>query len=146
MSSVVSIRFAAAALLVAGAVAGCTGQTYSRGFVAPQNAVEQVPVGASREQVLVVLGTPSTTADFGNEVFYYISQKARRALAFQRTSIVDQRVIAVYFDSEGLVTRLADYGLKDGRVFDFVTNTTPTGGSDVSFVSQLLAAAGRPGI
>ena len=37
-------------------------------------AIDQVPVGSSREQVLLALGTPSTTATFDNEVFYYISQ------------------------------------------------------------------------
>lgn len=136
-------RFAAAGLIgLTAALAGCTGQTFSRGYVASQSALDQVPVGSSREQVLVALGTPSTTADFGGEVFYYISQKARRPVAFMKTSVVDQSVVAVYFDESSQVERIANYALKDGRVFDFVTRTTPTGGKDVSFVSQILAAAG----
>jgi outer membrane protein assembly factor BamE (lipoprotein component of BamABCDE complex) len=113
------------------------------GYVQSDLVVDQVPEGSSREQVLVALGTPSATANFGGEVFYYISQTTSRPVAFMNPSIVDQRVLAVYFDEEQTVSRLANYGLQDGQVFDFVSRTTPTGGKDFSFVSQLLGAAGR---
>ncbi|MBK1623578.1 outer membrane protein assembly factor BamE [Afifella marina] len=127
----------------AGALGGCIGQTQHRGYIANELALEQIPEGSSRDQVLIVLGTPSTTADFGGEVFYYISQTASRPVAFLNPHIVDQRVLAVYFDKDQTVTRVANYGLKDGKVFDFVSRTTPTAGKDFSFVSQLLSAAGR---
>ena len=41
------------------------------------------------------------------------------------------------------MTQIANYGLQDGRIFDFVSRTTPTGGKDFSFLSQLFAAAGN---
>jgi outer membrane protein assembly factor BamE (lipoprotein component of BamABCDE complex) len=134
---------AAVALAAAAMLGGCIGETYQRGYILSATALEQVPVGASREQVLVALGTPSTTADFGGEVFYYISQTTRRPAAFMNQRIVDQRVLAVYLDGDEQVERIANYGLKDGRVFDFVTRTTPTGGRDFSFLNQIFAAAGR---
>ena len=34
--------------------------------------------------------------------------------------------------------RLANYGLKDGRVFDFVSRTTPTGGKDYAYVNAMF--------
>jgi len=126
------------ALVASAALGGCIGQTAQRGYVVSEFALEQVPVGASRDQVLIALGTPSTTANFGNVAYYYISQTTKRPVAFMNHSVVDQRVLAVYFDSEDLVTQIANYGLKDGQVFDFVTRTTPTGGRDSSFIGQLL--------
>lgn len=131
-------------ILAAAPLAGCISQTHHRGYVVSEMALEQVPVGASRDQVLIALGSPSTTASFSNEVFYYISQKAHRPVAFMNARIVDQRVLAVYFDENDQVERIANYGLKDGRVFDFVSRTTPTGGSDFSFISQILQAAINP--
>jgi outer membrane protein assembly factor BamE (lipoprotein component of BamABCDE complex) len=132
------------ALLGSTALGGCGGQIAQRGYVVSEFALEQVPVGASRDQVLIALGTPSTTAGFGSdEAFYYISQTASRPVAFMKYDVVDQRVLAVYFDEEDLVSQIANYGLKDGQVFDFVTRTTPTGGADFSFISQLLDATGR---
>ena len=52
--------------------------------------------------------------------------------------VVDQRVIAVYFDRNSKVQRLAEYGLKDGKVFDFISRTTPTGGADLSLLNGLF--------
>ena len=75
-----------------------------------------MPVGSSREQVLLALGTPSTTATFDNEVFYYISQTRTRPVAFMKPKLVDQRILAVYFDEDGRVDQLANYGCKDGKV------------------------------
>ena len=49
--------------------------------------------------------------------------------------VTDQRVIAVYFDKNRQVERLADYGMKDGKIFDFVSRTTPTGGEELSATS-----------
>jgi outer membrane protein assembly factor BamE (lipoprotein component of BamABCDE complex) len=131
------------ALLASASLGACAGQIAQRGYVVSEFALEQVPVGASREQVLIALGTPSTSADFGNEAYYYISQTAKRPVAFMNYDVVDQRVLVVYFDGEDLVTQIANYGLKDGQVFDFVSRTTPTGGSDFSFIAQLLDATGR---
>lgn len=122
-------------------LAGCIGETYTRGYVISDLALEQVPEGSSREQVLLALGTPSATAEFGSEVFYYISQTAKRTARYQQLTVVDQQVLAVYFNPDEEVNRIARYGIEDGRVFDYVSRTTPTTGKDVSFVNQLLTAA-----
>jgi outer membrane protein assembly factor BamE (lipoprotein component of BamABCDE complex) len=121
-------------------LAGCSGvsETLRRGYVLQEGALEQIPVGASQEQVLIVLGTPSTVATVSGEAFYYISQKARRMTAFMPYEIVDQRVVAVYFDKERRVERLANYGMKDGKVFDFLSQTTPTGGQELSYLRKML--------
>lgn len=122
-------------------VAGGLNETYHSGFVPPANALDQIPVGASQDQVRIVLGTPSTTAEFGGDVWYYISQTRVRRVAFQNQKIVDQRVLAIYFDKNRNIERVADYGLKDGKVFEFITQTTPTGGKDQAFLEQVLTGA-----
>ena len=77
-------------------------------------------------------------ATVSGEAFYYISQRAERPIAFMPQSVVDQRVIAVYFDKNRRVERLANYGLRDGKVFDYVTRTTPTGGKDVGYLNAVF--------
>jgi outer membrane protein assembly factor BamE (lipoprotein component of BamABCDE complex) len=117
---------------------GCFSETYQRGYIVPEGALEQIPIGSTQEQVLIVLGTPSTVATVSGEAFYYISQRAERPIGFMPQRVVDQRVIAVYFDRNRRVERLANYGLKDGRVFDFVSRATPTGGKDVAYLNALF--------
>jgi len=130
-------------------LAGCnagealsTGETLSQGYVVDQQALDMVPVGSSREQVQLALGTPSTTATFDNEVFYYISQTRRRPVAFMNPRLVDQRVLAVYFGDDGRVSNIANYGMMDGKVFDFISRTTPTGGKDQNFLIQMITGVG----
>jgi outer membrane protein assembly factor BamE (lipoprotein component of BamABCDE complex) len=118
----------------------------TQGYVIDEQALEMVPPGSSREQVLLALGTPSTSATFDNEAYYYISQTRVRRAAFMNPKIVDQRVLAVYFGEDDRVTNIAQYGLQDGKVFDFLSKTTPTGGKEQNFVGQLLSglAGGAP--
>ena len=123
-------------------VGGCGdmfSQVYQRGYIPPEGALEQVPLGASQEQVLIVLGTPSTVATVSGEVFYYISQRAEQKLAFMTQQVINQRVIAVYFDKRRRVARLANYGLKDGKLFDFVSRTTPTSGVELNYINYIFA-------
>lgn len=129
-----------AGLLVAGlGLSGCNSkQVFTNGSLIQPDQVALVPVGSSKEQVLLALGTPSTTGTFDSEVFYYISQQREKTFEFQKAKIINQRVFTVYFDEEELVQRIADYGLQDGKVFDFITRTTPTGGKDLTFLGRLL--------
>ncbi len=129
---------ALAGLMVLGLPLGaCFTQTYQHGYVLAEGALEQVPLGATQEQVLIVLGTPSTVATVRGEVFYYISQRAEQT-AFMPQKMVDQRVVAVYFDKNRRVERLANYGLRDGKVFDFISRTTPTSGQELSYLNYIF--------
>jgi outer membrane protein assembly factor BamE (lipoprotein component of BamABCDE complex) len=128
---------AGTAILFSAALAGCNtastlnpSETLTEGYVLDQEALDSVPVGSSREQVLLALGTPSTTATFDNEVFYYISQKRYRAAQFMKPKIIDRHILAVYFD-------------KDGKLFDFVSRTTPTGGKDQTFIGQIIQGVSK---
>jgi outer membrane protein assembly factor BamE (lipoprotein component of BamABCDE complex) len=137
-----SARRACAALALVGAftLTGCGAftETFQRGYVLEPGALQQIPIGATQEQVLLVLGTPSTVSTVSGNAFYYISQKGVRSAAFMKQKVVDQRVIAVYFDKDRRVTRLADYGLKDGHIFDFYSKTTPTGGQDFGYLQKIF--------
>ncbi len=133
------MRTAAAIVLLCAVMGGC-GEQFQKGYILPPGALEQIPIGASQDQVLIVMGTPSTVATLNGEVFYYISQRAERPVAFMTDRIVDQRIIAVYFDKNRQVRRLANYGLKDGMIFDFISRTTPTSGQEINYVAPLFKA------
>jgi outer membrane protein assembly factor BamE (lipoprotein component of BamABCDE complex) len=130
----------AGAAVAALSLGGCLGfdGTHYRGYVIDAKAQDQIRIGASAEQVLVVMGTPSTTSTVGGDAWYYISQKTERTVAFQQPRVTDQRVFAVYFDRNKKVQRIANYGMEDGRVVDFVTRTTPTAGPEASFVRNMF--------
>jgi outer membrane protein assembly factor BamE (lipoprotein component of BamABCDE complex) len=114
------------------------GEEFQRGYVVDENAISQVKQGMNAEQVLQTLGTPSTVSTVGNKNWYYISQRSNRTFQFLGEQVVDQRVTAVYFNNNLRVERVALYGLQDGRVFDFISRTTPSGGQESSFLTQIF--------
>jgi outer membrane protein assembly factor BamE (lipoprotein component of BamABCDE complex) len=132
----------AAALACALLLGGCFTQNYQRGYILAEGALEQVPLGAPQEQVLITLGTPSTVATVSGEVFYYISARTEQT-SFMPARTIDQRVVAVYFDKNRRVQRVANYGIEDGKVFDYVSRTTPTSGQELSYITYLFKIFGR---
>jgi outer membrane protein assembly factor BamE (lipoprotein component of BamABCDE complex) len=89
---------------------GCFTQTYQRGYVLADGALEQIPLGAPQEQVLISLGTPSTVATVSGEVFYYISARTEQTSFLPRrwSTSASSRSIST---RTGRVERIANYGL-----------------------------------
>ena len=117
-----------------------------RGWVLDEKALAQIQPGSSAEQVVLVLGTPSTTSTVGGKTYYYISQNVSQTFLFQAETITDQRVVAVSLDDKNKVSKVANYGMKDGVVFDFITRTTPAGGAEASFAGNILRRLGQSAV
>ena len=130
-----------AALALGLMLSGCFTQNYQRGYILADGILEQIPLGAPQEQVLITLGTPSTVATVSGEVFYYISARTEQTSFFPE-KMLDQRVVAVYFDKNRRVQRIANYGIEDGRIFDSVSRTTPTGGQELSYLTYVFKIFG----
>jgi outer membrane protein assembly factor BamE (lipoprotein component of BamABCDE complex) len=134
-------RYALAAALGLGlGLGGCLGYDGQvvHGYQGDARTVDQVKVGSSAEQVLTLLGTPTTTSTVGGDAWYYVTQVTNRDVAFLQPKLVDQRVFAVYFDKNKKVQRVANYGVQDGKVFDFVSRTTPTAGAESTFLKGMF--------
>ena len=136
----------AGVLAIGAALSGCIGYDgdFDRGYQVDPQALDQVKVGATtKPEALALMGTPSTTSTVGGDAWYYIGQKMSRALAFMPAKMTDQNVLAIYFDKSGKVARIANYGMQDGKVFDFVSRTTPTGGQEPNFLRNIMTGLFR---
>lgn len=135
---------AAAALAIS--LSGCIGYDgdFDRGYQVDEEAIAKVQVGkTNKTEALAIMGTPSTTSTIGGDAWYYIGQKLHRNVAFMQPTITDQAVVAIYFDKNAKVARIANYGMKDGQVFDFVSRTTPTGGAEPNFLRNIMTGLFR---
>ncbi len=136
------VRLAAAAAI--GVLAGACniGENFQHGYIVDEQAVARIRPGMSADQVLQTLGTPSTVSTVGNKSWYYISQTSRRPVRFMSERVTDQRVLAVYFNRNLKVERVALYGVQDGRVFDFISRTTPASGEESTFIGAMFRGIG----
>jgi outer membrane protein assembly factor BamE (lipoprotein component of BamABCDE complex) len=133
------------ALFIAGSLvvaAGCSTTTTKHGHLFQENDTNQVAPGMSQDQVRGSLGTPTTTATVGGgSAFYYIGSTEKQN-GFLSPVETDRKVFAVYFNPQGSVDRSAQYGLKDGKVFDFSKNQTPTHAKDEGILKSLFRNLG----
>ena len=138
-----TLGLAVCAVLTLGGCIGYDGD-FDRGYQVDQDTLSQVKVGATtKPEALALLGTPSTTSTVGGDAWYYIGQKMKHTLEFMPVQMTDQQVLAVYFNKDGKVDRIANYGMKDGKVFDFVSRTTPTGGTEPDFIRNMMGGLFR---
>ncbi|MCI0600257.1 MAG: outer membrane protein assembly factor BamE [Beijerinckiaceae bacterium] len=134
-----SVKLAMAAALAFG-LSGCLGYDGQviHGYQLDQKAAGQVKPGDSAEHILVLLGTPTTTSTVGGDAWYYVTQVTNRSVGFMAPKVTGQRVFAVYFAKDKKVARIANYGMEDGKLIDFVSRTTPTAGAESTFLKGMF--------
>lgn len=148
-----------ALLLVAPLLAGCaylpplperprqvfTTPIVNRGHAVPEEQLQQITPGVStRTDVQAVLGSPSHSGTFTDDVWYYISgvtqQRPGRSLAIR-----SQRVVVVNFDNRGVVTGMRQIGDAEMPSINFVNRETPSPGNERSLLQALFGNVGRVG-
>ncbi len=108
----------------------------------PDKLAEIRPGEASRDDVVDLLGSPSSAATFGEEIWYYIAARVE-TVAFNEPEVIDQQVVAIKFGEDGLVTAIDTYGMDDARAVEIVERVTPTSGQEITILQQLLGNVGR---
>ncbi len=129
---------ALAALLVA-----CAPNITQRGNLPDPELLSRIQPGSqTRSQVADILGSPSSIATFGEEIWYYISSQTE-TLAFYEPEVTEQKVIAITFDAAGMVKTVRAYGLEDAQKIEPVSRPPPTGGRKFTVFEQLFGNLGR---
>lgn len=137
----------AATIVLATGLSACQGlgldgivTNKTEGYALSQDGLAQIRNGQSQDLVQLVLGSPQSTNDFGNESAWYYVQTDVSQTAFGWTTIKDRKVLAIYFDKNKKVKDRALYGLKDGRQVAIETRRTPSYGEDKTFVQSILSS------
>jgi outer membrane protein assembly factor BamE (lipoprotein component of BamABCDE complex) len=133
-----------AALVATGLLlAGCTNPIDQRGNLPEPDRLAQIKPGhTDKAEVTQLLGSPSSVAAFDANTWYYISQKTR-PFAFFTPSRVDQEVVAIDFDSKGIVRDLRRKTMADAEPIVPDPNATPAPGRTFSLMEQLIGNLGR---
>lgn len=139
-------RGGVAALLLAAAglgVAACENPVHVRGHVTDPESIEAIKAGEySEEDVLALLGTPSTVSTFNDRKWYYIGYRSSQ-FAFERPEVLERNVLVLSFDETGFLEGKEIFSLEDGREIEFVARETPTEGRDFTILQQILGNLGR---
>jgi outer membrane protein assembly factor BamE (lipoprotein component of BamABCDE complex) len=124
-------------------IAGCSTTVDQRGNLPDEAKLELIRPGiTSKETVSQLLGTPSSTSTFDSRTWYYISRRTEQ-FAFFKPDLLDQQVVTVTFDENGVVQDVTRRGMEDRREVSMVTRVTPTPGRELGFMEQLVGNLGR---
>jgi outer membrane protein assembly factor BamE (lipoprotein component of BamABCDE complex) len=138
------VRLGAICVLVGAglALSACVETITKHGHQFQENDLKAVQSGMSQEQVRTTLGSPTTTASVGgSRAFYYISSTHGQTAFFTPVE-KDRKVLAVYFNQLGTVDRVAHYGIKDGKVFNYSSQKTATASRDEGIIKALFRNLG----
>jgi outer membrane protein assembly factor BamE (lipoprotein component of BamABCDE complex) len=140
------VRYGSFAVVTLAAIwlSGCASTTTRHGQLFQDTDLQQISPGMTQEQVKLALGSPNTTATAGTGNAYYYISSTMVQNSFMLPSEVDRKVVAVYFTQAGSVERVANYGIKDGKVFDAISRTTPSANTnDDGMIKSLFRNLGQ---
>lgn len=124
-------------------MAGCAPVIDQRGFVEPQEGRDTLRPGAhTREDVLAVLGSPTTVAPFDGNTWVYMGSTTART-AFLEPKLLERRVLVVGFDGAGTLTGVEEVDPARAQAVTLVDRETPTAGRSLNFIEQIVGNIGR---
>ena len=131
------------ASLLALSLSACESRKNTRGNLLDPERVEDIRPGElNRDEVVEILGSPSSITPFSSDTWYYISQRTE-TYSFFAPKVLERQIVVVSFDKKGKVTKVDTVGLEQGREIIPVARKTPTHGNKLTVLEQLIGNLGR---
>lgn len=101
-----------------------------------------VPGSSTRDDVLNLIGSPTARGTFNDDSWYYITlTKTLVPLDFPSTK--KQEVLVLNFDQSGVLKNMHVLHRKDGVKVSMANGATPTPGTNISVIQELLGNVGK---
>jgi outer membrane protein assembly factor BamE (lipoprotein component of BamABCDE complex) len=110
--------------------------------VAQEQLKELVPGTSTKADVTALIGSPTQKAMFDENTWLYISEVTRPRLG-QTLGVLDQTVVVLTFDDRGILTGTRTVTDADAVPVAVAARTTPSPGTEASFMQQLLGNVGK---
>ena len=101
-----------------------------------------VPGTSTKADVTALIGSPTQKAMFDENTWLYITEVTRPRVG-QTLGLLDQGVVVLSFDDRGVLTGVKDVNKEDAVPVTVVSRTTPSPGTEASFMQQLLGNIGK---
>jgi outer membrane protein assembly factor BamE (lipoprotein component of BamABCDE complex) len=103
---------------------------------------ELVPGTSTKADVTAVIGSPTAVATFDDNRWLYISELTQPRIG-RTLGEVDQNVVVLNFDDRGVLKSIEKRNKGDALPVTVIARTTPSPGTEASFLQQLLGNIGR---
>ena len=97
---------------------------------------------SNKNDVIKVLGEPSTKSNFDNNVWFYIEQKKQNKsiVKLGKQYIEENNVLTIYFDNKGIVSNKKFLNKNDLKQIEFAKKETKPIYNNNSFMYEFLTS------
>lgn len=110
--------------------------------VDPEQLKELTPGTSTKADVTAIIGSPTAAGTFDNNTWLYISELTQPRIG-RTLGELDQNVVVLTFDEGGVLRDIQKRDKQDALPVAVVSRTTPSPGTEASFLQQLLGNIGR---
>lgn len=129
--------------LGAAVLVSCSPMHSSHGYLPHKDVIAKIRPGVhDRDSVTSLFGSPTTVANFNGEIWLYVKRESEQ-IAFLPEKLLDQSVLAIRFDQNGIVSGIEELAMKDGETIEPVERKTVTRGQKLGLIEQLIGNLGR---
>lgn len=130
-------------ILLCTLLCSCVKQEVYRGYNFDNADFNKIVVGKTTKQELInELGSPTTRADFGPDIIYYVSAKYEK-VAFFDPKVVEQRVLAFEFNSKSILSSVKELDYDDFRSIETSDRAIEMKGNTLSPYQQIMSNIGK---
>jgi len=103
---------------------------------------ELVPGTSTRADVTALIGSPTARATFDDNTWLYVSEVTQPQIA-RTQGVLSQNVVVLSFNDQGVLQDIKRLNQDDSVPISVVARTTPSPGTEASFLQQLFGNIGR---
>lgn len=134
---------ALAAALLLGACSLFEPTPTMRGNKVDADQLKELVAGTStRADVTALIGSPTTKATFDDNTWIYVSEVTAPRIA-RTPGVLAQNVVVLSFDDQGVLRDVKKLDQEDSVPVTMVARSTPSPGTEASFLQQLFGNIGR---
>jgi len=124
--------------------AACSSDTFicRTGNMPSEDKIAMVFKGQSKNDVLEVLGSPSTVVPLDKDTWIYMSSEIRQ-IAFMAPEEIDRDVLVVKFDPEGKVSAIDKLDKEHGEQLAVAEEQTPNQEQEQGFFRKYFGGVGQ---
>jgi len=110
--------------------------------VDPDSLKELVPGTSTKADVTAVIGSPTARDTFDDNTWLYISEVTQQRIG-RTVGELSQNVVVLNFTDKGVLSTVNKLNQADALPVTMIARTTPSPGTEASFMQQLLGNIGR---
>lgn len=103
---------------------------------------ELVPGTSTKADVSALIGSPTAVATFDDNTWIYIAEMTQPRIG-RTLGELSQNVLVLRFDGNGVLQAMERKNKSDALPVTVIARTTPSPGTNASFMQQLLGNIGR---